>query len=143
MRRWTRCWPCPSRSSSGTRSGTGVRLTYGAGAGHTRPSVGSLVELEQHVTNQLAQLVRTHRRECSLDIASGRRVRTLVDEAYSGDILGVWDPGVLRIGDLANIELVRQLIQAHAYWRLKGLAVDWWSLLKGEWIDTGKFGLKT
>jgi peptide chain release factor 3 len=25
--------------------------------------------------------------------------RTLVDEAYSGDILGVWDPGVLRIGD--------------------------------------------
>ena len=31
---------------------------------------------------------------------------------------------LLRIGDLANIELVRQLIQAHAYWRLKGLAVD-------------------
>ena len=23
-----------------------------------------------------------------------------------------------------NIELVRQLVQAHAYWRLKGLAVD-------------------
>jgi cyclic beta-1,2-glucan synthetase len=31
---------------------------------------------------------------------------------------------LLRIGDLANIELVRQLVQAHAYWRLKGLAVD-------------------
>jgi peptide chain release factor 3 len=25
--------------------------------------------------------------------------RTVVDEAYSGDILGLWDPGVLRIGD--------------------------------------------
>jgi peptide chain release factor 3 len=25
--------------------------------------------------------------------------RTVVDEAFSGDILGVWDPGVLRIGD--------------------------------------------
>jgi peptide chain release factor 3 len=25
--------------------------------------------------------------------------RTVIDEAYSGDILGVWDPGVLRIGD--------------------------------------------
>jgi len=25
--------------------------------------------------------------------------RTLIDEAYSGDIIGVWDPGVLRIGD--------------------------------------------
>jgi C1A family cysteine protease len=24
---------------------------------------------------------------------------------------------------------------------LQDLAVDWWSLLKGEWIDTGAFGL--
>jgi len=24
---------------------------------------------------------------------------------------------------------------------LKGLAVDWWSLLKAEWVDTKKFGL--
>ena len=24
---------------------------------------------------------------------------------------------------------------------LKGLAVDWWSLLKNEWVDTGEFGL--
>jgi cyclic beta-1,2-glucan synthetase len=31
---------------------------------------------------------------------------------------------LLRIEDQANIDLVRQLIQAHAYWRLKGLAVD-------------------
>ena len=40
--------------------------------------------------------------------------------AISGDLPIV----LLRIVDLANIELVRQLIQAHAYWRLKGLAVD-------------------
>jgi cyclic beta-1,2-glucan synthetase len=40
--------------------------------------------------------------------------------AVSGDLPIV----LLRIGDMANIELVRQLIQAHAYWRLKGLAVD-------------------
>ncbi|MCK7491005.1 MAG: hypothetical protein MZW92_03840 [Comamonadaceae bacterium] len=31
---------------------------------------------------------------------------------------------LLQIGDPANIDLVRQLVQAHAYWRLKGLAVD-------------------
>ena len=31
---------------------------------------------------------------------------------------------LLQIGDAAHIELVRQLVQAHAYWRLKGLAVD-------------------
>ena len=29
-----------------------------------------------------------------------------------------------RLADPANIDLVRQLVQAHAYWRLKGLAVD-------------------
>jgi cyclic beta-1,2-glucan synthetase len=40
--------------------------------------------------------------------------------AISGDLPIV----VLQIGDPANIELVRQLVQAHAYWRLKGLAVD-------------------
>ena len=40
--------------------------------------------------------------------------------AISGDLPIV----LLQIGDPANIDLVRQLVQAHAYWRLKGLAVD-------------------
>jgi len=40
--------------------------------------------------------------------------------AISGDLPIV----LLQIGDHANIELVRQLQQAHAYWRLRGLAVD-------------------
>ncbi len=40
--------------------------------------------------------------------------------AISGDLPIV----LLQIGDAANMELVRQLVQAHAYWRLKGLAVD-------------------
>ena len=31
---------------------------------------------------------------------------------------------LLRVGDLANLALVRQVIKAHAYWRLKGLIVD-------------------
>jgi len=31
---------------------------------------------------------------------------------------------LLQIDDSANIDLVRRLVQAHAYWRLKGLAVD-------------------
>jgi peptide chain release factor 3 len=31
--------------------------------------------------------------------------RTLIDEAYAGDIVGVWDPGLLRIGDsLSSVE---------------------------------------
>lgn len=45
---------------------------------------------------------------------------------------GLWGYGVsgdlpivlLQIGSVEHIELVRQLVQAFAYWRLKGLAVD-------------------
>ena len=40
--------------------------------------------------------------------------------AISGDLPIV----LLQIRNAANIDLVRQLVQAHAYWRLKGLAVD-------------------
>ena len=45
---------------------------------------------------------------------------------------GLWGQGIsgdlpivlLRIANQEKIELVRQLVQAHAYWRTKGLAVD-------------------
>jgi cellobiose phosphorylase len=40
--------------------------------------------------------------------------------AISGDLPIV----LLQMADATNIDLVRQLVQAHAYWRLKGLAVD-------------------
>ncbi len=40
--------------------------------------------------------------------------------AISGDLPIV----LLKIADSEHIELARQLIQCHAYWRLKGLAVD-------------------
>lgn len=40
--------------------------------------------------------------------------------AISGDLPIV----LLRIADADNIELVRQMVQAHAYWRLKGLRAD-------------------
>ncbi|HEX6795577.1 MAG TPA: glucoamylase family protein [Casimicrobiaceae bacterium] len=40
--------------------------------------------------------------------------------AISGDLPIV----LLQVADVANIELVRQMVQAHAYWRIKGLAVD-------------------
>ncbi len=41
-------------------------------------------------------------------------------QAISGDLPIV----LMHIGDVAHIELVRQLVRAHAYWRLKGLSVD-------------------
>ncbi|HET7536561.1 MAG TPA: glucoamylase family protein, partial [Candidatus Didemnitutus sp.] len=45
---------------------------------------------------------------------------------------GLWSYGIsgdlpvvlLRVGDPEKVELVRQLIQAHSYWRMKGLAVE-------------------
>ena len=40
--------------------------------------------------------------------------------AISGDLPIV----LLKIEDPSNIDLVRQLVQAHAYWHIKGLAVD-------------------
>jgi cyclic beta-1,2-glucan synthetase len=55
------------------------------------------------------------------DLIKNRRGQSgLWGYAISGDLPIV----LLRIGDPANIDLVRQLVQAHAYWRSKGLAVD-------------------
>ena len=53
-------------------------------------------------------------------VANRRGQSGLWGYSVSGDLPIV----LLQIGDAARIELVRQLVQAHAYWRLKGLAVD-------------------
>jgi cyclic beta-1,2-glucan synthetase len=54
-------------------------------------------------------------------LATNRRGQSgLWGYSVSGDLPIV----LLEIADAANVELVRQLVQAHAYWRLKGLAVD-------------------
>jgi cyclic beta-1,2-glucan synthetase len=60
------------------------------------------------------------RAEASVLSKNSRTQSGLWGYAISGDLPIV----LLRIGDAANIDLVRQLVQAHAYWRLKGLAVD-------------------
>jgi cyclic beta-1,2-glucan synthetase len=60
------------------------------------------------------------RAEASLLGANQRNQSGLWGQAISGDLPIV----LLQISESANIELVRQLVQAHAYWRLKGLAVD-------------------
>jgi cellobiose phosphorylase len=54
-------------------------------------------------------------------LAKNRRGQSgLWGYSVSGDLPIV----LLQIGDAAHIDLARQLVQAHAYWRLKGLAVD-------------------
>jgi cyclic beta-1,2-glucan synthetase len=60
------------------------------------------------------------RADSSLIIKNLRGQSSLWGYSISGDLPIV----LLWIEDRANIMLARQLIQAHAYWRLKGLAVD-------------------
>ena len=60
------------------------------------------------------------RADASVLMKNRRGQSDLWGYSVSGDLPIV----LLEIGDPANIDLVRQLIQAHSYWRLKGLAVD-------------------
>ena len=61
------------------------------------------------------------RRAKPTTLAANRRGQSgLWGYGISGDLPIV----VVRIRDQENMELVRQAVQAHAYWRLKGLAVD-------------------
>ncbi|MBI4632917.1 MAG: cyclic beta 1-2 glucan synthetase [Deltaproteobacteria bacterium] len=62
----------------------------------------------------------TLRADASVIVKNSRGQSGLWGYAISGDLPIL----LLRIEDPANIDLVRQLIQAHTYWRLKGLAVD-------------------
>ncbi|MGY2169082.1 GH36-type glycosyl hydrolase domain-containing protein [Pseudomonas gingeri] len=60
------------------------------------------------------------RAQSTVLLANRRSQSGLWGQAISGDLPIV----LLQISELANIELVHQLIKAHAYWRQKGLAVD-------------------
>ena len=60
------------------------------------------------------------RAEASVLIKNRRGQSGLWGYSISGDLPIV----LLQIADQANIDLVRQLVQAHAYWRFKGLAAD-------------------
>ncbi len=77
-------------------------------------------QLYGRLANSILYAHAALRAESSVLMRNRRGQSGLWGYAISGDLPIV----LLRIGDLANIELVRQLIQAHAYWRLKGLAVD-------------------
>ena len=62
----------------------------------------------------------TLRAEAALLLRNRRGQSGLWGYAISGDLPIV----LLQVSSASNIDLVRQLVQAHAWWRLKGLAVD-------------------
>ena len=60
------------------------------------------------------------RADASIILRNHRGQSALWSYSISGDLPIV----LLQIQDVANIDLARQMVQAHAYWRLKGLMVD-------------------
>ena len=109
----------PGPASRGPRLRTGVDAQPGGAAAAQRHR-GRRAALR--APGQLGHL--RQRRRCAPTPACSCKNRRgqsgLWGYAISGDLPIV----LLQIGDPANIDLVRQLVQAHAYWRLKGLAVD-------------------
>lgn len=124
------------------------------GAGDSRHAVMHLVEKyqDQHLKNRVFDLAWTHslvvlrqlnatetdaqlfgRMAGSILYASPylRADEALLSKNRQGQS-GLWGYAIsgdlpivlLQITDMANIDLVRQLVQAHAYWRVKGMAVD-------------------
>jgi cyclic beta-1,2-glucan synthetase len=72
-------------------------------------SQGSIIFVNPSLRAEAAVIVKNHRGQSGL-----------WGYAISGDLPIV----LLQIEDSANIILAKQLVQAHAYWRLKGLLVD-------------------
>ena len=77
-------------------------------------------QLYGHLATSIIFANATLRADQSVLIKNHRGQSGLWGYAISGDLPIV----LLKIEDPANIDLVRQLLQAHAYWRLKGVAVD-------------------
>jgi cyclic beta-1,2-glucan synthetase len=77
-------------------------------------------QLYCHLASSVIYANASLRADPSVLIKNRRGQSGLWGYSISGDIPIV----LLQIEDPANIDLARQLIQAHAYWRLRGLAVD-------------------
>jgi len=77
-------------------------------------------QLYGHLANSIIYSNSFLRAEPGIIIKNRRGQSGLWGYSISGDLPIV----LLRIEDSTNIELVRQIVQAHAYWRLKGLIVD-------------------
>jgi cellobiose phosphorylase len=142
------------RCAVAVEPGETICIDFVTGAADTRDAVLALVEKYQdsRMADRVFDLAWTHSRivlrqlgvtEADAQLygrlagavlyanARRRAPRSLIFRNRRGQS-GLWGYGIsgdlpivlLRISDQANIELVRQLAQAHAYWRTKGLIVD-------------------
>ncbi len=77
-------------------------------------------QLYERLAGSILYATPALRADASVLMKNRRSQSGLWGHAISGDLPVV----LLQIAEAANIGLVRQLVQAHAYWRLKGLVVD-------------------
>jgi cellobiose phosphorylase len=77
-------------------------------------------QLYGHLAGNVIYANSSLRADASVLIKNRRGQSGLWGYSISGDLPIV----LVQIADPVNIDLVRQLVQAHAYWHLKGLAVD-------------------
>jgi len=77
-------------------------------------------QLYNRLANSVIYINPALRAEAGILIKNNRGQSGLWPYSISGDLPIV----LLKLEENAEIELVKQLIQAHTYWRLKGLAVD-------------------
>ncbi len=134
--------------------GETARVHVVTGIAETRESAMGLVEKyhDRHLANRVFELAWTHS-QVALRQLDATESDTQLYGRLAGSILysnltlrapgsviarnqrgqsGLWGYGIsgdlpivlLKIGDHTQINLVRQLIQAHTYWRGKGLTVD-------------------
>jgi cellobiose phosphorylase len=124
------------------------------GIGETRDACLKLIGKYQdrHLTNRVFGLARKHSRSVLQQLnatqADAQLYGRLADSIIYANASLRADPGILiknrcgqsglwsnsisgdlpivllQVGEPADIDLVRRLLQAHAYWRLKGLTVD-------------------
>lgn len=131
-----------------------VRIDLVTGVAETRQGIESLIEKygDPSLTDRVFDLAWTHShillRQLGASEADARIYGRLAGSIIYGSSLrrakasilsrnrqgqsGLWGYGIsgdlpivlIRVRDHEQIALVRQAVQAHAYWRLKGLAVD-------------------
>ena len=131
-----------------------VRLHVATGVAESRDGAMRLIEKyrDQHAVERVLALSWTHSQVVQRRLEASNLDTQLFDRLASsvlygnptlraprgliarnrGGQAGLWPYAIsgdlpiilVRIADVANLDLVRQLVKAHAYWRRKGLAAD-------------------
>ncbi len=143
-----------SRCTLTLEAGQSVLVDIAYGAAHSREACIALAHrvMDRRLADRVLELAWTHGqvvlRQLNTSEASAQTYARLAGpvvhaqptlRAEAGTLLmnrrgqsGLWGYGIsgdlpivlLQIGDAANLELVRRMVQAHAWWRMKGLAAD-------------------